>query len=59
MVPSIDAWTPLQFASFYHIFSQSAESMKRRSTLQYTDILINNTSFKKNQSPPTKITLTF
>jgi len=45
MVPSIDVWTALQFASFYHIFSQSPESMERRSTFHY--ILINTASFTK------------
>jgi hypothetical protein len=46
MVPSIDVWTALQFAGFYHIFSQSPESMERRSTVHYT--LINTTtSFTK------------
>lgn len=45
MVPSIDVWTALQFASFYRIFSQSPESMERRSAFHY--ILINTTSFTK------------
>ena len=45
MVPSIDVWTALQFASFYHIFSQSPESMERSSTFHY--ILINTTSLQK------------
>ena len=45
MLPSIDVWTELQFASFCRIFSQSLVSTKGRPAFRY--ILINTAGFAK------------